>query len=115
MKEKIKLSHLAAYLPYEVTIYEPNAKGRNTFSLDVEGLQIMETLGFEHYKLVLRNYSVSHLGTINPLQYYHLKEGNPLDMYDLTVGDFRELVKQHVDVFGLIKKGLAVNINDVRL
>lgn len=114
MQEKLKLSHLAAYLPYDVKIYNPDAEEK-TFTLDVDVLNTMEIIGFEHYKLVLRNYPVSHIGTINPLQYYHLKEGNHLDMYDLTVGDFRELLKQHVDVFGLIKKGLAVNINDVKL
>jgi hypothetical protein len=115
MKEKLKLSHLAAYLPYGVTIYKPSAIGRKTFVLDVEGLHLMETLGFEHYKLVLRNYPQTLSGTIDPLQYDRLKAGNSMDMYDLTVGDFRELLKQHVDVFGLINRGLAVNINYLKL
>jgi hypothetical protein len=53
-QENLTLEHLSAYLPYGVEILQPDVEGRNTFTLDVEGLRIMEVQGFEYFKLKLR-------------------------------------------------------------
>ena len=59
--ETLKLEHIAPYLPYGVLVGQPDAEGRNCFTLDVEGLRIMEVTGFEHFRLGLRPLSVSIL------------------------------------------------------
>jgi hypothetical protein len=99
-QEKLTLEHLAAYLPYGVEILQPDAEGRNTFTLDVEGLRIMEVQGFEHFKLKLRPVS-------------DLEHNTPEYLQGCMYSYVQYLLSNHYDVFGLIPKGLAVSIHDI--
>lgn len=136
---ELELKHLAPYLPYGVEIYQPNVDGRNTFTLDVEGLRIMEVQGFEHFKLVLRP-----LSSLTKELYYKLSGKTEKDSFGFWYGkhngdaDKRDYIyhsgysdryyficdgygqfsyrmmdfflKNHFDIFGLIPAGLATEL-----
>lgn len=137
---KLELKHLTPYLPYRVEIYQPNVDGRNTFTLDVEGLRIMEVQGFEYFKPILRpmssltkelyyelsgkseSYSFGfwygkHNGDNDKREYiYH--SGYTSRQYFLCdgYGQFSYKMmdfffKNHFDVFGLIPAGLATELS----
>ena len=133
---KLELKHLAPYLPYKVEIYQPNVDGRNTFTLDIEGLRIMEVQSFEYFKPILRPMS-----SLTKELYYKLTGKTENDSFGFWYGkhngdnDKREYIyhsgytsrqyflcegygqfnykmmdfffKNHFDVFGLIPAGLA--------
>jgi len=137
---EIELKHLAPYLPYRVEIYQPNVDGRNTFTLDVEGLRIMEVQGFEYFKPILRPMS-----RLTKELYYELSGKTENDSFGFWYGkhngdnDKREYLyhsgytsrqyflcdgygqfsykmmdfffKNHFDVFGLIPAGLATELS----
>ena len=112
---QLELKHIAPYLPYRVEILQPNAEGRKTFTLDVEGLRIMEVEGFENFKLILHRLS-NLKGNLNFFRSESVLNhviNYPCDIDELqyiTLKEFNYLLNNHFDVFGLIDKGLAVAI-----
>lgn len=110
--QELKLEHLAPYLPYELnlkheegyllTMDAAGESGRTLSIMDVE----------EYAKPILR-----------PLSDLTNKESNLLldkdilavtyDIKLIRYGDVLKLLEWHFDVFGLIEKGLAIDINTI--
>ena len=103
--EKLELKHLAPYLPYKVEVkleskLYPKCKivgvVRNTIYLNYHGHSL--SLQISDVKPILRPLSDN----------WHLQfEVRRLDAWE-------RLFKGHFDVFGLIEKGLAIDINTIK-
>jgi hypothetical protein len=116
----LQLKQLAPYLPYGVEILQPDAEGRNTLTLDVEGLRIMEVQGFEYFKPLLHPLSrlteeMEHNGErFVPKDKLPMYFDNSLHFLIEQIENnyveycvIEKLFEWHFDVFGLINKGLA--------
>lgn len=125
--KKLELKHLAPYLPYEVWGYFPKEK----YQFKIKGIgysQIVDNeliitdtydeFRFEDVKPILR--PLSDLKKREFALYIPSKCDFDLDFdtEDLTGFNFIELLDEmnflfehHFDVFGLIEKGLAIDIN----
>lgn len=130
---ELELKHWAAYLPYDVWVYQPNAERTKSFPLDAESLRMMEAYGFELFKLILRPISELSELIVNEFGYYRMDMQSNQDIIDLfcfeVIESEEELIdldltalpyktteyifKKHYDFFGLIDKGLAVDINEI--
>ena len=132
---KLELKHLAPYLPYglkyfdkdtnELTVmrsisYEINLIDMgwgNAHCLD-EFKPILRPLSDLNKKIQKAEFYMSfydHLERINPSTY---KTQNCALMLDGAIemqyyNDYQFLFEHHFDVFGLIEKGLAININTI--
>lgn len=128
---KLKLKHIAPYLPYNlmcqtkdrgnVVVSELNAAySDNSYTF----MNIVESeKGFDEIKPILRplsdltnnefdesvigNQIVGSYKTKGILKTYYHK--SVLENYEIM----KWLFENHFDVFGLIEKGLAININDL--
>lgn len=118
--EKLTLEHLIPYLPYQLKVLRPDNK------------TILEIKGINGQLIIFdRLDNVSQYGDIEqakpilcPLS--NLK--NNRDLYDFPVDyiidndkdselgmdEWNILFKNHYDVFGLIEKGLAIDINTLK-
>lgn len=124
--ETLELKHIAYYLPYNVEVKQLNAEKRDTFTLDVEGLRIMEVYGYEHFSLVLRPLSdiqkyfeplfttdenISKLLSEEYICPFSINDiGDCLAEY-LPFNTFQLLIEHHFDVYELIDKGFAIDMN----
>lgn len=124
----LTLEHLAPYLPYNLKSYDIASKGIFTICLDIAKYYIDRNLisTDKTFRLILRPMEdirkelifddkkiipIDFLGFENTDWSYTLLfednlEGLP---YDMII----KLIEMHFDVFGLIKKGLAISIHDV--
>jgi hypothetical protein len=122
-KETLELKHLAPYLPYglkgnyEVSEVVPSAK----FELRKKELRTDNIDFFLSYaKPILRPLSdLTKEIEVNGKKFIPIEE---LDMdisftsdllFLVTYGDVEKLLEWHFDVFELIQKGLAVDINTI--
>lgn len=126
---KLELKHLAPYLPYGLNILYWNGNAKEY----VEILQVLHyenrhVLGSDKHKPILR--PLSDLATFiihNEVEFYPLEwiaQELDYDLYSLEY--YREhtlripyeilskLLEWHFDIFGLIEKGLAVDINTLK-
>jgi len=138
---KLELKHLSPYLPFKLELHYPNneVNSQDAF-LDEHniGEYLFYPLGLPILRPLsdLTKPMVNYLGE-NVVPAYSLfrnyKEGKTGLEYDLTqdgiieiwisdyktgiiyetlvLGDYMKLFKWHFDVFGLIEKGLAIDIN----
>ena len=93
---KLELKHLAPYLPYRLTIYD---KYKNSDKFDI-------------YEMTLNNFN----GVMkNDLRKPILLPSPFKDFInrDYTYNEWMFFFKMKYDVFGLIEKGLAININTI--
>lgn len=115
--EKLELKHLAPYLPYGLTgICTEEFTGIETVygisyykgSSDVYLITSFDDLDIEYFKPILRP-----LSDLTKKEYKNSFYGNPLDykIDELPYKVFIKLLELHFDVFGLIEKGLAIDIN----
>jgi len=135
---KLELKHLAPYLPYGLKMNR-NVFIGELITLKNDKDSIAETFEFQvtcsiwwentndcnHYKPILRPLSdltkeITHNGeTFVPIEEYHYLRFEEISNYKsggiwLNHIHFREynvLIELHFDVFGLIEKGLAIDIN----
>lgn len=123
--KKLELKHLAPYLPYKLRIYvatwkcEREIKSLHQSSIMTE--KYHNILDFEHIKPILRPLSdltkeIEHnekkyLGngefSENEWTDYKITK----DILRLDYNSINELIKRHFDVFNLIEKELAIDIN----
>ena len=89
---KLKLKHLAPYLPYDLQVFEID----NQYTLDTDSLNYWNESPAE-IKPILR-----------PL------DGKNFTSRDYTYNEWAFFFEQHYDVFGLIEKGLAIDINTLK-
>ena len=118
------LRYFAAYLPYKPTIYKPNITGRNTFTLNIEWLAEMEIDGFEKFKLVLKPLSdyenivtaaMIDLNTDISVEIMLVDIVSQREYYGNCPYNIMELCfRNHIDIFNLIPKGIAVSIKDFK-
>lgn len=118
----ITLKHLALYLPYGLkAVDEKNniieVYGINSYSNFIQNIFAEETLHFQQFKLLLRPLSDLTKEELRREWFWHHIDylthekqsplGAPFEMVQY-------LLSKHFDVFGLIDRGLAVNINDIQ-
>ena len=135
---KLELKHLATYLPYNLSIMmlsEPNSREPNIQELKSIDIDLkMVNFGWgnakelDEIKPILRPLSdlvsecttddevgsiswVSHL-LGKELRYFNYLTYKPVFN---NYWEFELLVKNHFDVFGLIDKGLAIDINTLNV
>ena len=127
--EKLEEKHLACYLPYGLMI---SIKGKEDYPCELEGIDayckdtvIVErrNMNFSEIKPILRPLSdlTKEIETVIDRQKFNLYfniTGIYLTRYNseyVKINEFRKveeyLIKNHFDVFGLIEKGLAIDIN----
>lgn len=129
--EKLTIEHLAPYLPYGLKYLIPKQIRDGFLSIDIEE-RIAEMTGLgvcvveqNQFKPILR--PLSELPFHSCFEWFPYSERNIVkglcndyeeypDLYDfnkleLTYDTLQELFKNHFDVFGLIEKGLAIDIN----
>ena len=116
MNNKLKLKHLAPYLPYGVHLM--NEYGNWHHKTTDTYWNIKDIL---NYKPILR--PLSDLTKVNGFSLsdmishdYHNPFWLPenFEVKYLMHLDFEKLVSWHFDVFGLIEKGLAIDINTIK-
>ena len=117
MKEKLELKHLAPYLPYGLKIWSRHKKSDNydTYEMSINNINIVMT--YDLRKPLLRPLSDFQKETDLELDNHIIICGERF--YDVFKNDFRTMgyekfcwfLEQHYDVFGLIEKGLAIDIN----
>jgi hypothetical protein len=133
---KLTIEHLAPYLPYGVYVYHEDQESKTDKVIGVYNNTIdFETWSpvrpyLDEYKLVLRPLSdltreIEHDGEkFVPSDYWdHLINGNEINIELITMAEHhyndywlpyfvhQKLFEWHFDVFDLIDKGLAIDIN----
>lgn len=123
--DNLKLEHLSAYLPYElkmifegtgrriITLMGINNQGK--YGVTITGGDGAMFLNTCRFKPLLRPLSIQFLTSVFP-------DANDLEDVLLAIEQdkllqirhdlFTELVKNHVDVFYLLNRGLAVEIKE---
>lgn len=124
MKVELKLKHLVPYLPYGLKL-KGNTNGNiipemNTLFIEKGVLHLRKRFGSvekHQWKPILRP-----LSDLNTKPYFDIqaeiwnrtdydKETNTIDISNINYGIMLKLFEYHFDVFGLIEKGLAIDIN----
>tara|TARA_R110001632_G_scaffold117450_1_gene229538 strand:- start:143 stop:514 length:372 start_codon:yes stop_codon:yes gene_type:complete len=120
---ELELKHLAPYLPYglkarfmhPVVKHQKTGVINNTYNLDDDVKLSIDYSDDEHiwmYKPILRPLSdlTEYSYTIG--SYFNLEDFKTC-VYnkEVSVLEWEDLLKNHFDVFGLIEKGLAIDIN----
>ena len=121
---KLELKHLAPYLPYELKVFLPIWKCERTISQlrqkSIVTKDFANHLWFIDVKPILRplsdltkvnGFSLSDMITHGYHNEFWLPEN--FEVKYLMHLDFEKLVSWHFDVFGLIEKGLAIDINTI--
>ena len=131
----LQLNHLSPYLPYNLKLYNNQGIIRTMYTFESNDKSInIEDVDCLNYRPILKPFEklsdeeifINFLGerkieyTSHPvfysdqMGYWHhsLKSEsltkNPIELYMF----FEKLFEHHYDVFGLIPKGLAMNINE---
>jgi hypothetical protein len=107
--EKLELKHLAPYLPYNLDIMFKGSKQKlfNRFVITGRPIKIK-------FKPILRPISDLHkmaFASEWDKTVYWLLSNRP---QGLEYGIVEVLCKEHFDIFGLIDKGLAIDINTLK-
>ena len=136
MEEQLKLKHLAPYLPYKVVMYydldgRPFRGTKKKEVLTIDNIKLL--LFSNHRKPILRPLSDLKVNgnsekllhdisekakqmnvTDDDFDYYCHRQHDNKGYDYLPHWWFQDLIKNHFDVFGLIKKGLAINYNKLK-
>lgn len=119
--EKLKLKHLAPYLPYNLTCLLTEFND-DCFVIGASEDYVytdssFDELYYTEIKPILRPiedlYSSKTDFGIKIVQYYNFKTNVQLDCRNFPYHVMEKLLKNHFDVFGLIDKGLAISYSDV--
>ena len=118
-KEKLELKHIAPYLPYGLVVTNLNEK----IELSVRNIDFM-LLPSQDFKPMLKPLSDLTEKEANFMWFEIISTDNDCfnqdDFYEsvvlgsvqfLPIMVYEYLLSKHFDVFGLIDKGLAININ----
>ena len=121
--EKIELRHLAPYLPYDVSIKDTRSETGNVYKLHTQN--IWSAVRFsDTQKLILR--PLSDLYDLEEFTHVYANESDceSIEQWvnldpESRIGTnwsyvfWCNLFENHFDVFGLIDKGLAIDINSL--
>lgn len=125
---KLKLEHLAPYLPYELDVtFESDEYIHRVVGLNITERGVELISPFEHWGTARIEDCMPILRPLSDLakEIEHNGErfvprnriyGNPLDFkIDMvSFGVVQVLISYRFDIFGLIDKGLAIDINTVK-
>ncbi len=125
---KLELKHIAPYLPFELKI----TYGDGNIDWNIMSSNHLSDLGnsdFQQFKPILRPLSdLTKQTEADIVEYSDIERvvfsGNPSDLYFVNTEEktylsdymqaYEKLLKEHYDVFGLIEKGLAIDINTLK-
>ncbi len=133
-KMKLELKHLAPYLPYSLKLEDSYGNKYNVAWMSTKNLSVINIKGFGEVEKNKWSYASGKLKPIlRPLSdlknkikelrldsvYIENASTNRIeelatmcdDVLYWSYSDFQILLQSHFDVFGLIEKGLAININ----
>lgn len=130
---KLELKYLAPYLPYSLKVVMEGKK-TNVAWMSTKNIAVIIPDGIGEYKKIAWKHAVFNIKPIlRPIsdfcgqriakesmsdlscdyevveEIWKLEESNNID--SISYGTINILFKNHVDVFGLIEKGLAIDIN----
>jgi len=114
MENTMKLKHLAPYLPYKLKYANTKNEKINTFrslSIDINMVDFGygDAMELFEVKPILR--PLSDLEEFSPAIWeYGIKKGK-VNVNQIQYLEALVLFKNHFDLFGLIEKGLAIDIN----
>jgi hypothetical protein len=115
---KLELKHLAPYLPSGVFVIESEVKEvmvLHGVGVDRITLSDGDYDGLDRFRLILRPLGefISEEDIVDEMTHNELlMMGNNIDLVERLSYDVIKLMfKNHFDVFGLIEKGLAIDIN----
>ena len=131
---KLEVKHLAPYLPYSLkcqiknpdnkTVYTDTLQAiyNNAIQAECTFFNIVESQqGFEFVKPILRPLHDFHDINCKAVCELGLDLTTQMTLVDLCLGkihytglrhsDTQEFLRHHIDIFGLIEKGLAIDIN----
>ncbi len=120
---KLELKHLAPYLPYRLKVSLIHTLHGHTGIGSVEHVVQAVNEGKSQFKPILRPLSdltkeIEHNGEkfvpTKALSMWDLQGITVLDIPHIPVNLYELLLKWHFDVFGLIEKGLAIDINTLK-
>ena len=115
---KLELKHLAPYLPYGLT-YQVKLKEIKLMVISTGNIYnilraVNEGVYGDEYKPILR--PLSDLTKV--LQWddgqYMMTDYDDFDLDETSYNTIQGYLARHFDVFGLIEKGLAININTLK-
>ena len=123
---KLELKHLAPYLPYGLSFYYESLDGKKQHSWILTSEKLDFALLCQN-KPILRPISdlLNEITVNNETFIPHLALGGRPNLKDydfvyfeknienLSFGLVQQLIEWHIDVFGLIDKGLAISIHEV--
>ena len=113
----LELKHLAPYLPYGLKIMVDRDKA-NIAYLSTKRIAFCLVGGYGEVEKIQWKYAHKSIKPIlRPLSDLDLPEDNefntPENLQGCTFGYVTGLISEHYDVFGLIEKGLAIDINTI--
>ena len=120
---KLELHHIASYLPYQLKImqYRDDLKlsfesilislSNNTLGVTSTRFPFNERIQYDEAKLILRPLSDLDDSQLKSFNFVSFAKDGDIDFvsYDFMKYAF----ENHFDVFGLIDKGLAIDINTI--
>lgn len=113
METHLKLEHLAPYLPYDLRIKEGNCE----FTMDGSFLHnaFEYPLLYRDFKPILRPlFDIDEHELWKRYFMFHYNSMHGLDFTRLPYDEMKLLFMAHFDVFGLLERGLAVSIHDIK-
>lgn len=141
METKLELKHLAPYLPYGLKVMRPDGKTILQVEGIANGMYIFTENGLPENTYGSLNGSKPILKPIYdiPNGLLNVFQGRNLDIeldkftlcwciedseqyypggsyeidFDLWYGNYEKIIENHFDIFGLIEKGLAIDINAI--
>lgn len=132
--EKLELKHIVGYLPYNVVVFVNDCKNKKTKAIHRlhvnQGIgNINHVLTSERYKICLRPLSdLTKEIEVNgekfvPIDYNAFKHSKSdiiefqnkfIHYKGMKFGIIERLLEWHFDIYGLIEKGLAIDINTLK-
>jgi len=115
--EQLELKHLIPYLPYGLK-YKDRPKGydkQRILNIDTlnwglrEGIPILRPLKeYENFPDIVEQFSTYSENTFKDA-FFLIDADNKFDYVNYTIMEL--MFKYHLDIFGLIDKGLAIDVN----
>ena len=128
METHLTIKHLAPYLPYGLKVKWKHCEDDSpVFEFKIRHLEDVGKSDRYQIKPILRplsdltntqgnHFVVDHISSSREMtdKLIHVIETNKFRYTQLKCWQFEKLVENHFDVFGLIEKGLAIDINTLK-
>ena len=110
---KLELKHLAPYLPYRISVkwFRPDDNSFHTSDLTISDYNFLTSKMMKPILRPLSDLTKDEFKELGLNMDWHCLDDWIKEQYLMTVKEYSYLLKKHFDVFGLIEKGLAIDIN----